>query len=247
MKIVICDDCREDLIKVERLLLSYEESHDTQFEVEKYSDALQVYHKILQNELADIYILDMIMPEKTGIDIGNLLEKSGKCAVIYITSSDEFALEAYGVHAVRYLLKPVSEEVFAEAMGYAVSYISMNQNAVVQDIRYPVKTREGLVSVSYSDIVYIENAARALEVHLTDGSVVRSIFIRKSFDEEIKGIAECNSFVRVHKSYLVNMNYIRSLIQGVCFMEDGRNIPISKTRASDVKKEYLHFISEQYR
>ena len=126
MKIVICDDCREDLIKVERLLLSYEESHDTQFEVEKYSDALQVYHKILQNELADIYILDMIMPEKTGIDIGNLLEKSGKCAVIYITSSDEFALEAYGVHAVRYLLKPVSEEVFAEAMGYAVSYISMN-------------------------------------------------------------------------------------------------------------------------
>ena len=103
------------------------------------------------------------------------------------------------------------------------------------------------MSVSYSDIVYIENSARALEVHLTDGRSVRSIFIRKSFDEEIKEIAEDDSFVRVHKSFLVNMNYIKSLIQGLCCMEDGRSIPVSKTRAADVKREYLNFVTEQYR
>ncbi len=247
MKIVICDDYMEDLIKVERLLEKYGQTTGSEFTVEKYTDASQVYHKILRKDLADIYILDMIMPKITGIDIGSLLEESGKCVVIYITSSDEFALEAYGVHAVRYLLKPVSEAVFCEAMDYAVSYVRMNRNMSSPDIRYPVKTREGLVSVSYSDIVYIENSARALEVHLTDGRSVRSIFIRKSFDEEIKEIAEDDSFVRVHKSFLVNMNYIKSLIQGLCCMEDGRSIPVSKTRAADVKREYLNFVTEQYR
>lgn len=247
MKIVICDDYMGDLMKMERLLQRYEQSVHTKFEIEKFSDASQVYHKILRHELADIYILDMIMPEKTGIDIGRLLEKSEKCVVIYMTSSDEFALEAYSVHAVRYLLKPVSEEVFAEAMDYAISHVRMKQEISGKDLRYPVKTREGLVSVSYSDIVYIENAARALEVHLTDGGSVRSIFIRKSFDEEIKEIAEDSSFVRVHKSFLVNMNYIKSLIQGLCRMEDGRSIPVSKTRAADVKRAYLDFVTEQYR
>lgn len=247
MKIVICDDCVEDLAEVERLLGNYAESGNIEFAVEKFSDALQVYQRIERQELADIYILDMIMPRITGIDIGSLLEKSGKCVVIYITSSNEFALEAYGVHAVRYLLKPVSEAVFAEAMDYAVSYVRMNRNTFVRDIRYPVKTREGLVSVSYSDILYIENSARALEVHLTDGRSIRSIFIRKSFDEEIKEIAEDDGFVRVHKSFLVNMIYIKSLIQGMCRMEDGRVIPVSKTRAADVKRAYLGFITEQYR
>ena len=43
------------------------------------------------------------------------------------------------------------------------------------------------------------------------------------------------------------MNYIQSLMSGLCQMEDGRSIPVSKTRAADVKREYLHFVSEQYR
>ena len=60
MKIVICDDCMEDLVQVERLLQKYEKNANSKFEVETFSDASKVYHKVLQHELADIYILDMI-------------------------------------------------------------------------------------------------------------------------------------------------------------------------------------------
>lgn len=172
--------------------------------------------------------------------------------IIYITSSDDFALEAYGVHAVRYLLKPVDRDIFFEAMDYALSHAMAGQdirqeNAMYREPLYPVKTKDGLVSVLYSDIEYIENASRVLDVHLTDGSSIKSIFIRKSFDEDIQEIMADKSFARVHKSFLVNMNYIKRLTQDSCFMEDGRSIPISKTRAADVKKEYLLFISERYR
>ncbi len=161
--------------------------------------------------------------------------------IIYLTSSDDFALEAYGVHAARYLLKPVSEKDFFEAMEFALSY-----NKVNEEILFPVKTKMGTVSVPYSKIEYIENYSRMLNVHLMDGSSIKSIFIRKSFDEEIRQISGDRSFLRVHKSFLINMNHIKKLEYGNILMESGRRIPVSKTRAADVKKEYLLFISECY-
>lgn len=193
--------------------------------------------------MADIYILDMIMSEKTGIDIGTLIRSSNRQSVIvYITSSDDFALEAYGVRAVRYLLKPVSEEQFFEALDYALSLTKLETEKI-----YPVKTKNGLVAIPYSKIEYIENYSRVLNIFQTDGESVKSIFIRKSFDEEIREIAQDKRFMQVHKSFLINMNYVNKLTQNTILMESGKSIPISKKRVVNVRKEYLLFVSEQYR
>lgn len=244
MKIVICDDSIEDLIKIEKLLKKYEDfCADTNIEAEKFSDPSKLYEEICQKELADIYILDMLMPEKTGIDIGSRLEKNdGGSVIIYITSSDDFALEAYRVHAARYLLKPVREEEFFEAMDYALSHREVKKCPA-----YLVKTKDGFVSVPYSQIEYIENASRTLEIHMADGKTVKSIFIRKSFDAEIEELLKDRRFLQVHKSYLINLKYVKILTQSEFVMESGKSIPVSKTRIAGVKKDYLLFVSEQYR
>lgn len=244
MRIVVCDDSTEDLAEIERLLTKYKKSNpNTKLETELFSDAAKLYQKIQEKELADIYVLDMIMSEKTGIDIGNLIRSIGKESVIvYITTSDDFAMEAYGVRAVRYLLKPVSEEQFFEALDYALSLTKLEK-----EITYPVKTKNGLVAVPYSKIEYIENYSRVLNICLSDGESIKSIFIRKSFDEEIKEIAQDKRFIQVHKSFLINMNYVNQLTQSSILMESGKSIPVSKKRAADVKKEYLLFVNEHYR
>ena len=164
MKIVVCDDSLEYLLKIEKLLLKYQELNPGRnFEIEKYSDALKLCNKIQKKEIADVYILDIIMSDTTGIDIGNLLKKTKEgCVIIYITSSDDFALEAYGVHAIRYLLKPVKEEHFFEALDYAMSYTETKKDAL-----YLVKTKDGLVSVPYGKIEYIENVSRIFEKGFT--------------------------------------------------------------------------------
>ena len=132
MKIVICDDSIEDLRKLEKLLVKYTDARpDVRLELEKYSDAASLYDKIAKRKPADIYLLDMIMSEKTGIEIGTRLRNSGcESVIIYITSSGDFALEAYGVHAARYLLKPVSEKNFFEALDYAVSLRKPERHSV---------------------------------------------------------------------------------------------------------------------
>ena len=166
----------EDLEKIKRLLTKYIENNDKiQFEAEYYLYSAELYRRIQARALGDIYILDMIMDGKTGIDIGALIRSIDKRSIIiYITSSDDFALEAYGVHAVRYLLKPVQEELFVEALDYAAADISRT------------------------------------------------------------------------KSFLVNLCHVDRLTPGNVLMKSGANIPVSKTRTADVKKEYLKFISEQY-
>lgn len=114
MKIVVCDDSTEDLAEIGELLAKYKESNaNAKFEVVQFTDSSALYEKIQKGRLGDIYILDMIMSDKTGIDIGSLIRNTDeRSVIIYITSSDDYALEAYGVRAVRYLLKPVREELF---------------------------------------------------------------------------------------------------------------------------------------
>ena len=74
-----------------------------------------------------------------------------------------------------------------------------------------------------------------------------SIYIRTSFDKEIKELEDDKSFLRVHKSFLINLNYVKKLTKNIMIMENGRNIPVSRSSALDVKKEYLLFVSQQYR
>lgn len=244
MKVVVCDDSMEDLEQIRGLLTKYIEINEgVPLETVYFTDSARLYRQIQSHLQGDIYILDMIMSEKTGIDIGTLIRNTDeRSAIIYITSSDDFAFEAYGVHAVRYLLKPVLEELFIEALDYAIADISKEK----RDTVYTVKTKEGLVSILYSRIEYIENYSRTLNIRLTDNKTIQSIFIRKSFDEEIRQVIKNGGFVQVHKSFLVNLCHVEKLAPGSVIMKSGTRIPVSKTRTADVKKEYLKFVSEQY-
>lgn len=244
MKIVVCDDSKEDLKEIDGLLIKYKTEHaDAEFEVECFTDSGLLYRRILDGKPGDVYILDMIMSEKNGIDIGSLIRSTDeKSVIIYITSSDDFALEAYGVHAVRYLLKPVKKELFYEAVDYAFDSIPKKK----PENSYQVKTKEGQVAVPFSQIEYIENYSRVINVCMTDGKEIKSIYIRKSFNEETKPVMEDNRFIQVHKSFIINMDYVDRLAQGSITMESGKNIPVSRARTAEVKKAYLMFVSRRY-
>lgn len=244
MKITICDDSIMDLLKTEKLVLKYKTLHpDKDFELEKFSDPSRLYHKILEGKLTDIYILDMLMPRRTGIDLGQQIRTSGhESVIIYITGSDDYALDAYGVRAVRYLLKPIDEDKLYEALDYALSYTKLKSESM-----YLIKTPDGLLQRPYSKIEYIENVSRKQEVHLSDGEIIKSLFLRKSFEEETHEAARRKNFLQVHKSFLVNLDYVKQLTQDGVIMESGKQLPVSKAKAARVKREYLLFVSEKYK
>lgn len=243
MKIVLCDDNIQDLIKIEKMVFKYKTiCPDRNIELEKFSDPLRLCHSILEGNLSDVYILDVLMPELTGIELGNQIRKSkSESIIIYITSSDDYALDAYGVYAHRYILKPVSEDKLFEALDYSFSYKKEKQ-----DFIYLVKMKGRIAQVYYSKIEYIENANRRLEVHTVNGEILKSLVIRKSFEEETQDIVKKNNFHQVHKSFLVNFDYVKQLTQNSIMMKSGKKVPVSKARAAKVKREYLLFVSSKY-
>ncbi len=240
MKITICDDSIKDLLYTEKLLLKYKSLYpDKDFELEKFSDPSRLYQRISEGKLTDIYILDMLMPRRTGIDIGNLIRTIGcESVIIYITSSEDYALDAYGVRAVRYLLKPIDENRLFEALDYSLSYTKLRVDSLCL-----IKTKAGLVQRPYSKIEYVENVGRKLEVHMTDGEILKSLFIRKSFEEETQEIAAQRNFLQIHKSFLVNLDYVKQLTPDSVVMESGKRLPVSRAKAANVKREYLLFVS----
>ena len=244
MRITVCDDSIKDLLEIDKLLMKYKSMHpDNDFKLEKFSDPSRLYQMISEGNMTDIYILDMLMPRRTGIDLGRQIRIAGcDSVIIYVTSSEDYALDAYGVHAVRYLLKPNDENKLFEALDYAFSYI----NAQTEPM-YLIKTKDGLLQRPYSKIEYIESANRRLEVHLTNGEIVQSLFIRKSFEEELGEIAAQKNFLQIHKSFLVNLDYIKQLAPDSAVMESGIRLPVSKARSAIVKREYLIYVSDKYR
>ena len=98
----------------------------------------------------------------------------------------------------------------------------------------------------YSNIEYIENASRMLHLYQTDSSVITSIFIRKSFEDEVKELSDNAYFIKVHKSFIVNMNYIQKLEGNSIIMRSGAIVPISKKNITFVKRQYLLFVSKQF-
>lgn len=244
MKIVLCDDSIRDLMKMEELVQDYHLSNPAEcFEVEKFSDASALLGRMQNEEIADIYILDIVMSRITGIDLGSRIRKmSSRSVIIYVTASDDFALDAYDVHAIRYLLKPVDRGRFFEAMDYALAQTDTEGSPL-----YLVKTKAGMVSVPYYKIEYIENSSRRLEIHLANGEVITSIFIRKSFDEEIEDIGQDREFMRVHKSYLVNMRHVKGMNKADFVMDSGAHIPISRNNIMDAKKRFCTFVANHYR
>lgn len=245
MKAAVCDDSREDLKVIRELLEKNGSSKSSEISADYFTDPAELYDRMREGDRWDIYILDMLMPKISGIDIGALLKSVNvKSPVIYITSSDDFALEAFGVHAIRYLIKPVQGELFYEALDYAVSCLPIAEHSE-NDGSFLVKTKDGLTAIPYSEIEYIENYSRVLNVHLTNGKKIKSIFIRQSFENEISRVAQKRNFLQVHKSFVVNLSRVDRLSSEVIVMESGASVPVSKTRSAAVKREYLKFIADR--
>ncbi|MEG2440522.1 MAG: LytTR family DNA-binding domain-containing protein [Acetivibrio sp.] len=243
MQIALCDDDSQDLEYINQQLENYKRSRTgLEWEIIQYSSSEKLCQEIQEGKKFDLYLLDIWMPEKTGIDIGRLIRsEQERGEIIFITASKEHALEAFDVQAVRYLLKPVKEEVLFEAMDFAISLVTR------EEPRFFFKTNEGIHSIPYSQIEYLECASRTIQIKMTNGKTESSIFIRQSFETEVEELLQTPNFLQTHKSYVVNMEAVEIFSAKELKMKSGMCIPISKNRQTEVKRRYLEFFANQYR
>lgn len=241
IRIAICDDESKMLQCMKERISEYGIQRKIDFSIETFQYAKDLETAILNHTNFQIYILDILMPQMNGIELGQVIRQSDEQAVIIcLTSSKDFAYQAFGIYAQRYLLKPLDTEKLYEAMDFAISDLC-------QKIRLlSINTAEGIQKISYQEIEYIENSARTLHVFTIDGREIISKYLRKSFESNLKELLEHKHFMQVHKSFIVNLNYVRLYDSVQMTMRSGRQIPISKSHQQNVKRTYLKYTAESY-
>lgn len=237
LRIAVCDDSAREVAKVAALLSEY---GNTEFDI--YTSSKELYEVVRCGLTSyDIFILDMVMPEVNGIELGKLIRrKMNRSAIVYLTISQEFAMQAYQIFAEMYLLKPVEKEALYTALDRIQG--RMKERAVRI---FTLRTAQGLFTASYSDIIYIEEVARVLKMFLVDGQVVESVYVRTSFETSVAELLEAREFIQIHKSFIVNMEYIKKITSTQLTLLNDTVLPISRRNTTNTKKAYLKFLADE--
>lgn len=159
------------------------------------------------NELKpDIVFLDVQMPKLTGIELLELLDEYPK--IIFTTAYDEFAIKAFELNAVDYLLKPFSKERFKQALSKVGTKTSNNieqlKNHVLKSTsinKIVVKSTNNVVVISINDIIYFESEDDYVMIYTRTGKHLKHITM-KVLEEQL----DASKFVRIHRSFIINVD-----------------------------------------
>lgn len=241
IRIAICDDDRRETELVKILLLNYMTQKNLSFDIEEFHSSDEVLANLNDAKPFHIYFLDILMPGHNGIDLGGKIRgASPSSMLIYLSSSPDYALEAFHVYAFQYILKPAAKHTLYPVMDKALSLLSAKS-----DPCFLLKTKTGVMTLESSSIDHIEYLNHFIYVYMTDGKKHTSTTMRIKFDEIVKDLAVLPCFLKPHKSFLVNINHVAALQETSFLMQSGAIIPISKNSYGSIKKKYIDFILEK--
>jgi len=238
LRIAFCDDEAAELKRLEELLDKYAAACGQEFVHISYKSAVELMADIEKGKRFDILLLDVLMPGENGMAAAReIREYDTNVKIIFLTSSSDFAVESYAVDAWYYQLKPVEKDTFFRLMDSACAACQKEQQHSLI-----LRCKNGIVRLELDELVYCEVLGRTLIFHLKDGSVLES---SGRLDELCSQLASYPNFLRPHRSFLINMEYIANIAARFVTMQGGAEIPVPHGKYSELKNRYLSYIFDR--
>lgn len=235
LSIAICDDAKEDRDKSCQLIKEYFKKREREVDVSVFEEAETL---LSDGRDYDLYLLDVIMPDMSGMQAAErLLKRRRRPVIVFITSSLESAVDGYRVNAAGFLLKPIEESNFRETITRVeAQYLSPEEPAIeVLHNRVPV-------TLPLKRITYLESRLHQVNVVLDDGEMLTVHQKLQELQEKLESLDGQSRFLRCHQSYLINLSQV-SRMEADCFVTlNGRQIPISRNNYKQSKHMYYHYL-----
>lgn len=191
-----------------------------------------------QNGFHDAYILDVMMPGRNGIELGQALRDMGfKGKLLYLTSSVEYAVDAFKVKAYNYILKPVKTDDLFQALDDAFSISSTQESSDIV-----VKSTQGNIRIPPQDILYACLDKRAISYFLTNGDSIHSRSIRVPFAEAARNLLTEPSFALCGASIAINLQHIRVIEDNSVTFYNNEKLFIPKRAVKKLLSDWKAFL-----
>ena len=238
LKIAICDDEEFFLEKIKRQVENKLQHMIWQeYIIDTFSSGGELYEKIENHVDYDIYLLDINMLPIGGLEIARKIRQTNKDAFIaFITGYIDYAMEGYHVDAIRYILKDSLDEMLDECMDVIVQRIRQKNKCIW------LHFMEGDRKIYLDHIVYIESNKHKLLYHVE--LPTKEVYTMYEKLDSISQQIETNGFLRIHKSYLVNMKYIHKMQKYEVTMSNGMVLPIPREKYKLVEQKYYEYEGE---
>ncbi len=199
---------------------------------------------VLDREDADLLFVDIDMPDQNGLDFVGSLD--GFRFVIFTTAYSEFAIDGFKLNAIDYLLKPFGYDEFLKAVEKAVSLKELiersrsadearQEEAAVEDREFlSVRADYRTMLVRISDIVYLESVGEYVRLHIAGSSPIVTLFRLKNMETTLPA----DSFMRVHRSYIVNLRRITGYAKGRIYFDGDEYVPLGEK----YREQFLKYI-----
>ncbi len=235
INIAVCDDEKCMAEKIEKMTEDFFRRKNTDISVVEYYSGEEL---LKSNERTDILFLDIGMQGMDGIETAGRLRAHGyKGFLIFITVLKEMVFRSFEVQPFDYLVKPVQEEHFEETMERL--FRSMQNRLSPEKVNLLV--RKGCESniISFGDIICCEIMDRKVYLYLVSGEVIDYYERIENLEKKLDG-----RFFRCHRSYLINLNHLKSYRNNTAYMADGKEIPVSRLRSREFSNVILQYMKE---
>ncbi len=239
MRTIIIDDQIRSRRVLKRMLTQYCSGIDIIAEADSIDTGLET----INTHHPELVFLDVELGDGTGFDLLGQLPTPPAFKIIFVTAYDSYAIKAIKWSALDYILKPVDPEELVAAVNKIAQSSKNNLEAKesiqIKGDKLGVPTMEGLLFVAIQDITRCEAKGAYTEFHFVDNT---KIIVSKSI-QSYDSILQNHNFFRIHKSHLVNLNYIKEYIKGRggnVVMADGTTIAVALRKKEEFLQHILH-------
>lgn len=207
--------------------------------VEQFDNAISAL-QYLQSNTIDLMFVDINMPDLTGMEFVKSINNPPK--IIFTTAYSEYAVEGFRVNAVDYLLKPIGYPDFLKAAEKAKIQLE-SINYTFEEIKQSkdflfIKSEYKIVRIKLADIKYIESMREYVRIHLSNAKPIMTLSSMKKIESTLPP----DKFMRVHRSYMVNLNQITTIERNRIIFDNDVYIPVSEQYQSEFRK----FLDENF-
>lgn len=230
--IAICDDEKYTSGRIRKLISDFFHEKNIEMTISQFSNGEEL---LKYDNQIDILFLDIQMNKVNGLETARILRnRKFKGYLIFITILKEMVFQSFEVQPFDYLVKPIEKQTVTSTLERLLSSM---KNARVPSLLIQKGYQNRIVSLD--DIIFCEIIDRKVYLHLITSDVIDYYDRIENLEKKLD-----SRFFRCHRSFLVNLKYLKSYKNGIAYLEGGKEIPVSRLRNKEFSNVILQYMKE---